>query len=484
MIIELQMFVPAMAADFRVPGTHSTQAAVLAVMVAVLAASTVALLLVLIQRYRTVKDIIRWLRVRRMGDPQRPPIVLAHAHLERLVHEIQSLANASELERRELLVQSGYLQTLLACLNDPVIILDPAGAPVLSNRLAVELLIAPADPDPQSRLRDFAAQAAVQDITRTALRSGTPISRQARLAIFSRPRILQITAAPVSPGHEPRGILLLLQDQTELLQNVQIKADFAANASHELRTPLASIRAAVETINEAGFEDHVTLKRCLDIVGGHVLRLQLLVQDLLDLSRTEDPRAVVRYEPIKLEEVRELISGMFKNLAVEKKLELRFEIAPDARIMQGDERLVMLILKNLIDNSLKFTSAGFIQVRWLRQTRPVRSLAIKSDANDSNATEDVIILEVEDTGCGIPPEDINRVFERFYTVNRSRGGADRGTGLGLAIVKHAVAAMGGVVELHSQPGKGTIMRCIWPQSRPPVPPRRPALESSSASSAD
>jgi signal transduction histidine kinase len=192
----------------------------------------------------------------------------------------------------------------------------------------------------------------------------------------------------------------------------------------------------------------------------------------------------VRYEPIKLEEVRELISGMFKNLAVEKKLELRFEIAPDARIMQGDERLVMLILKNLIDNSLKFTSAGFIQVRWLRQTRPVRSLAIKSDANDSNATEDVIILEVEDTGCGIPPEDINRVFERFYTVNRSRGGADRGTGLGLAIVKHAVAAMGGVVELHSQPGKGTIMRCIWPQSRPPVPPRRPALESSSASPAD
>lgn len=478
------MLAPAILAEFRVPGTHSTQAAVLAVLVAILAASTVALLLVLIQRYRMVKDIIRWLRVRRMGEPQRPPIVLAHAHLERLVREIQSLANASEIERRELLVQSSYLQTLLACLNDPVIILDPAGVPMLSNRRAVELLIAPADPDSQASLREFAAQAPVQDVTRIALRSGTPVSRQIRLAIFSRPRVLQITAAPISPGLEPRGVLLLLQDQTELLQNVQIKADFAANASHELRTPLASIRAAVETINEAGYEDHVTLKRCLDIVGGHVLRLQLLVQDLLDLSRTEDPRAVVRYEPIKLEEVRELISGMFKNMATEKHLELRFEIAPDARIMQGDERLVMLILKNLIDNSLKFTSAGFIQVRWLRQTRPMRNAAIKSDAFDPNATEDMMILEVEDTGCGIPPEDINRVFERFYTVNRSRGGADRGTGLGLAIVKHAVAAMGGVVELHSQTGKGTIMRCIWPQSRQPMPPRRPAVEPSAASPAD
>ena len=478
------MLAPAILAEFRVPGTHSTQAAVLAVLVAILAASTVALLLVLIQRYRMVKDIIRWLRVRRMGEPQRPPIVLAHAHLERLVREIQSLANASETERRELLVQSSYLQTLLACLNDPVIILDPAGVPVLSNRRAVELLITPADPDSQASLRDFAAQAPVQDITRVALRSGTPVSRQIRLAIFSRPRVLQITAAPISPGLQPRGVLLLLQDQTELLQNVQIKADFAANASHELRTPLASIRAAVETINEAGYEDHVTLKRCLDIVGGHVLRLQLLVQDLLDLSRTEDPRAVVRYEPIKLDEVRELISGMFKSMATEKHLELRFEIAPDARIMQGDERLVMLILKNLIDNSLKFTSAGFIQVRWLRQTRPMRNAAIKSDAFDPNATEDMMILEVEDTGCGIPPEDIHRVFERFYTVNRSRGGADRGTGLGLAIVKHAVAAMGGVVELHSQTGKGTIMRCIWPQSRQPMPPRRPAVEPSHASPAD
>jgi two-component system phosphate regulon sensor histidine kinase PhoR len=471
-------------AEFRIPGTDSTQAAILAVLVAVLAAMAATLLLVLIQRYRMVKDIIRWLRVRRMGEPQRPPIVLAYAQLERLVREIQLLANASEAERQKLLLQSSYLQTLLACLNDPVIILDPAGVPVLSNRRATELLIAPADPDAQQSLREFAAQTPVQDIIRAALRSQGAVARQIRLNILFRARVLQVTAAPISPGVQPGGVLLLLQDQTELLQNVQIKADFAANASHELRTPLASIRAAVETINEAGFEDHVTLKRCLDIVGGHVLRLQLLVQDLLDLSRTEDPRAVVRQEPIKLEDVRELIFSMFKNIAAEKHLELRFELTPDCRIMQGDERLVLLILKNLVDNSLKFTTAGFIQVRWLRQTRPLRNAPANAAAVGADMTEDIMILEVEDTGCGIPPEDINRVFERFYTVNRSRGGADRGTGLGLAIVKHAVAAMGGVVELHSQTGKGTIMRCIWPQSRHAIPPRRPPVEPSSASPAD
>ncbi len=484
MVVQMRELMP--IADLHIPGTDSLSAAILAVMLVVIAAVAIILMLVLIQRYRMVKDIIRWLRIRRMGEPERPPVVLAHAQLERLVREIQALATASETERRELLLQSSYLQTLLACLNDSVIILDAAGVPVVSNRRAINLLAAPGEGEAEKSLREFADQAPVLDLTRAALRSAVPISRQIRLNVLNRPRILQITAAPLSPLPQVRGVLLLLQDQTELLQNVQIKADFAANASHELRTPLASIRAAVETINEAGYEDHVTLKRCLDIVGGHVLRLQLLVQDLLDLSRTEDPRSVVRQEPIKLEEVRDLIMTMFKNIAAEKRLQLRFEIAPDSHIMFGDERLVLLILKNLVDNSLKFTMAGFIQVRWYRQTRPMIKPSRDNGESDTDVvgSAEVMILEVEDTGCGIPPEDIHRVFERFYTVNRSRGGADRGTGLGLAIVKHAVTGMGGVVELHSQPGKGTIMRCIWPQSRQTAPPRRPPVEDSVASPAD
>ncbi len=479
------MFVlmPVIAA-LHIPGTDSTQAAVLAVLVAVLAALAVLQMLVLIQRYRMVKDIIRWIRIRRTGEPARQPIVLAHAQLERLVREIQALAVVSETERRELLVQSSYLQTLLACLNDPVIILDDAGNPVLSNQRAIELLTTPSDPETQRSVRDFCGREPVMEIISAAARAAGPMARQIRLNVLGRPRILQITASPIKPGPQSGGVLLLLQDQTELLQNVQIKADFAANASHELRTPLASIRAAVETINEAGFEDRVTLKRCLDIVGGHVMRLQLLVQDLLDLSRTEDPRAVVRHEPIKLEELRDLILGMFKNNAIEKHLELRFDIAPDARIILGDERLVLLILKNLIDNSLKFTTAGFILVRSRHELRNIRPTDAENGPDlTSPPSEEVTILEVEDTGCGIPPEDIHRVFERFYTVNRSRGGADRGTGLGLAIVKHAMAAMGGVVELQSQSGLGTIVRCIWPPSRAAIPARRTTAEPAPAASA-
>ncbi len=478
--MDVQMLPLMPLAMSHVSGTDTALTALLAVLVVVLAAIAIIEMLVLLQRARLMKDIIRWLRVRQLGEPESPPVVLAHRQLERLVREIQTATTAWETQRRELLPHSSYLKTLLMCLNDAVIILDGSEKPVLFNRRTEELLLAPVETEAQKTLREFAAQKPVADLAQAARRHGHPISRQIRLPVLGRLRVLQITAAPIAPEVSSGGLLLLLQDQTELLQNAQIKADFAANASHELRTPLASIRAAVETISEAGYEDQVTLKRCLDIVGGHVLRLQLLVQDLLDLSRTEDPRAVVRQDPIKLEDVRDLILGMFKNIAADKHLALRFDIATEARIMIGDERLVLLILKNLVDNSLKFTTAGFIQVRWYRQVRPARLL----ETQDRNGSEienpqEVIILEVEDTGCGIPPEDINRVFERFYTVNRSRGGADRGTGLGLAIVKHAVAGMGGVVELQSQVGKGTIIRCLWPQSRQAMPPQRPPTEEAS-----
>ncbi len=380
----------------------------------------------------------------------------------------------------QLLLQASSFRTLLEHLEHPLLILDAAGRVALANARASELLAAGA-----AGWADFLAQPAVAEMLAAARRGVVPPRRQIRLSVAGHPRMVQLSVAPVRPAAEaaefwarprpgvpaPRGaararrgtsatrfpcvappevflgILLLMEDQTELLQSMQIKADFAANASHELRTPLASIRAAVETMRSSGLHDRAVAERCLGIIGGHVRRLQLLVQDLLDLSRTEDSRAILHLEPIDLAELRDAMLGLFGASAQEKHLELRFPSALDVKTITADERLIILILKNLLDNSLKFTSSGWVEVRWSRR---------------GTAT----VLQVRDTGCGIPPEDIGRVFERFYTVNRSRGGADRGTGLGLAIVKHAVAALGGVVELESTPGVGTTVRCVWP-----VPPR-------------
>ena len=365
--------------------------------------------------------------------------------------------------QEELGLVFAHLQTLLAQVRDPVIITDEKMHVTLCNEKAQEVFPGGAKTRTGDPYTDFLAQVPVLELISGARRENRPVRDRVKLMMSGRVRTVDLGVAPVMLDRKRQGMLLVIQDQTEIIQNVQMKTDFVANASHELRTPLASIRAAVETIQESGLEDEALVKRCLNIIGGHVLRLQLLVQDLLDLSRTEDPRALVRFEPISLDDLRESLMTLFGHIAAARKLDLRFEAAPGVHFVRGDERLVMLIVKNLVDNSLKFTAAGHITVRW---KRGAAATLARSPAGNP-AVE--VVLEVQDTGCGIAPEDRQRVFERFYTVNRSRGGSDRGTGLGLAIVKHAVAAMGGTVWLESEPGKGTTIRCSWPEPRGSAP---------------
>ncbi len=291
---------------------------------------------------------------------------------------------------------------------------------------------------------------------RNAFSASKPVSALIALEIPGRTVHCQATAATIYNGPHYRGTLLLMRDVTDMARTLQMKTDFVANASHELRTPLASIRAAVETIKESGAADEAGTRRCIDIINNHALRLQMMVQDLLDLSRTEDARAVVRIDRIDLERVCEMVVGLYATSAAEKHVTLRVELGELAKTMRGDERLLMLTLKNLVDNAIKFTQNGDVTVR----TR-IMAESAASETQPKRGAGD-FVLEVADTGCGIPKEDQERVFERFYTVNRSRGGSDRGTGLGLAIVKHAVAAMGGHVELESEVNKGTTVRCVFP----------------------
>ena len=408
----------------------------------------------------SVREVIEALR---SGPTDRRADPTAGGLVGSLARGVNALARRTQHDHDDMQLRSACLTALLARLPDSVLISDERGRIIIANDPSRELLAAGAGVRFEESLSDMLAQGPWADLIAASRKTGKVVRRQMRFTLVDPPRTLQATAGPVLLDGRRRGMLLLLHDQTELVQNIQMKTDFVANASHELRTPLASIRAAVETIQESGLEDEALVKRCLNIIGGHVLRLQLLVQDLLDLSRTEDPRALVRFEPISLDDLRESLMTLFGHIAAARKLDLRFEAAPGVHFVRGDERLVMLIVKNLVDNSLKFTAAGHITVRWKRGA--AATLARGPAGNP--AVE--VAMEVQDTGCGIAPEDRQRVFERFYTVNRSRGGSDRGTGLGLAIVKHAVAAMGGTVWLESEPGKGTTIRCSWPEPRGSAP---------------
>jgi two-component system phosphate regulon sensor histidine kinase PhoR len=366
-----------------------------------------------------------------------------------LARAANGLAETLETRASRAQQDKDHLLSLLAVMdqsNEIALATDNMDMIRLANPAAARIFERPAEQLIGKHVESVIHHPDLLALYRHAFSVNTPVSAQIALQIPGRTVHCQATAATIYTGPHYRGTLLLMRDVTDVARTLQMKTDFVANASHELRTPLASIRAAVETIKDAGVEDSETTRRCIDIINNHALRLQMMVQDLLDLSRTEDARAVVRSDRVDLALACEMAVSLFAPVAAERHVPITIELAEDARTFRGDERLLMLMLKNLLDNATKFTHAGMVTIRSSKTEEPEQ-----------------FVLEVQDTGCGIPLEDQERVFERFYTVNRSRGGADRGTGLGLSIVKHAVNAMGGHVELHSEVNKGTTIRCVFPR---------------------
>ncbi len=241
-----------------------------------------------------------------------------------------------------------------------------------------------------------------------------------------------------------RGRLLMLSDITELTRLIQIKADFAANASHELRTPLAAIRAAVETSLSLA-DDRDDLRSFLSMIERHSVRMEAMVRDLLELSRVESSAA--RFEPtvVSARELLQDLQATYAEALAARQLHWEVDIADSCGEIVAHPDLLRIILRNLLDNAIRFTEVGgHITVALTRKGERV-------------------VMTVADDGCGIPPDAQTRVFERFYQVERSRSGAERGTGLGLSIVRHAVTALGGEVELASEPGRGTRVTVTIPQ---------------------
>ena len=279
-----------------------------------------------------------------------------------LAARLEEAQARAEQDRENLAALLEHTDALVAATDeeDNVQLVSPALARLL-DRPEKTLLGRP--------ISDLFTSRELLDLYHSAYSSSEAVSGDLRLKTARREIQARAIATTMYTGARYRGTLLLMRDWTEIAQALQMKADFVANASHELRTPLASIRAAVETIQDSLNERRAArrrrrgsrgggVKRCVDIIAQQVLRLQLMVQDLLDLSRTEDPRAVVRMDRVDLAHVCDMVVGMYAGVAAEKGIALTMEIDPEARALRGDERFLILTLKNLVDNSLKFTPAG------------------------------------------------------------------------------------------------------------------------------
>jgi signal transduction histidine kinase len=291
--------------------------------------------------------------------------------------------------------------------------------------------------------------------------------------LWSRPiRRIMLTARNLSHGDLTARIPVQGRDELAALASslnemrdhltrmLQVKADFAANASHELRTPLSSIRAAVETLLDMDMTREASAARhFLEVVDRQSTRMQAMVGDLLNLSRIET--SPERFTPVQVG-VADLIEEMhirFGERLQQKGLQWKPCLGDADGNLTVSIDLLRLVLENLIDNAIKFTGCGgSIQVSC-------RFVDVAESGKETPGQ--CHIIEVADTGCGIPEDEQERVFERFYQVQQARSGADRGTGLGLSIVRHAVAAMHGSVRLASEVGRGTCVTITLPDSDSP-----------------
>ena len=359
--------------------------------------------------------------------------------------KLNDVAIHAEQHLRDLRRQKSEFISLVDSLPDPILLTDRQQRIVIINRPAGLFLQVTPQQASGVKLIALLGEPGLVDLYEDLPEApGEAIVRDLRIVRVGQKFNYQVVAVRTATG----GALLVLRDVSKLVSAVQMKTDFVANASHELRTPIAAIKLAFDTLAEVYVDDPQQTARCIQIIAGHLQRLEDMLADLLDLSRVENENIKPEIAHLLVNDALAIVRSTMTPLAANKGVSLHIE-TEESLPMYTDRRLLNLVFKNLIENAIKYTPAG----------GSVRVALRREPTDDSSA----VVLQVIDSGIGIPPQHLERVFERFYQVDSARSGSTgRGTGLGLAIVKHAVHALDGQVHLESLVGRGTTVTCTFP----------------------
>jgi len=311
------------------------------------------------------------------------------------------------------------------------------------------------------------ASVACDDAIRAVIREGKTVERE---VTFERPtrRIFQVYFSPVRREGKLTGVVSVFHDLTAIRRLEEVRRDFIANLSHELKTPLTAIRGYAETLLEecggdpAGRPSSPESRKSLEVIFRRASEMSHLTENLLNLSRIESGKEDLSLESVALRPFVASLLERFSAQARVKRIELASEIPESAPPLSADPHKLNQILSNLVDNAVKYTQEG--GRIWVRASAPSLPSPLKGERVGVRGNNEVQI-EVEDNGPGIPLEDRERIFERFYRVDKARSRGTGGAGLGLAIVKHLVELHGGRVEVQSEVGRGSSFQIFLPSEK-------------------
>jgi two-component system phosphate regulon sensor histidine kinase PhoR len=372
------------------------------------------------------------------GDLSRPTHDYGNDELGDVARALDLSVQHLGARYNELARDRARMEAILAGMVEGVLLVDRQGRVQLVNRSAQAMLHV----QPSAIGRPYIEVIRHPDIAAqlAAALNGTETDGR-ELSLSRDPARMFVARAALVTPTGGGGAVLVLHDITDLRRADQVRRDFVANVSHELRTPLTAIRGYVEAlIDEPPDED--TSRRFLEIIARHTARMERLVRDLLRLARLEAHQETLDVVACDVQQLLHAVVGDLKPGADAKHQRISVDVAPDARQLTLDPAKLHDVVRNLVENASNYSPEG-------------------ADVRVSASREDgTFTLKVADSGPGIPPEHLSRIFERFYRVDTSR--APGGTGLGLAIVKHLVRLHGGTVTAENRAEGGALFTVTLP----------------------
>jgi len=413
-------------------------------------AVTAAILLVALRRYIAgilrLRNGLRRVAHDNLDMPLMPDLPRG---LRAAEHDLKTIASrVRDLDRAAASERFG-LNAILGSISEGVFIVDPKLKIRLGNTGLEKIFGLAGSPSGKSVMETF-RNLDIQKLVEEALREGRP--RRGEIAIEQGRdlRIFEFSVSPLLLEGGETGAVVVVHNITKIKSLERVRREFVANVSHELRTPLTIINGYLETLLEGGLEDRVMAENALGVMFRHSERLKHLTDDLLVISQAESRSVPLDLQPVELRElIRRVVAQLDEPIRAQG-AEIRITTADEDLAIEADAVKLEQVFVNLLDNALKYGNRPGLTVEFYAERLGPK-----------------VHLRVSDNGPGIPYEDQEHIFERFYRVHKDRARHTGGTGLGLSIVKNVVELHGGEVSLQSLPGTGSTFQVVLPAAQSP-----------------